>query len=166
MARRNKLESANETANAFIGIATLHRDYKLVHYLNVHLGIELTNEEDLPVYNSKSDSLTYFPFFSYHHPDLRTDLHLIANNSGISLLVPSLKQISYFLLIQGAAYQQHIDSMIASIRKIPGVQAALSVNQSGIKEMASLMEDLELHLIELKKKADDNNLRIYKKDEE
>lgn len=166
MARRNKLETANDTANAFIGIATIHRDYKLVHYLNSNLGLELVNEEDLPVYNSKTDSLTFFPFFCYHHPDLRTDIYLIANSISTSVLIPTLRQINYFLLLQGAAYQQHIDTMIASIRKIPGIQAALLINQSGIKEIPPLMEDLELHLIELQKKAEDENVKLFRKDEE
>jgi hypothetical protein len=165
MARKNRLDPVTEAAIALIGIATQHRDYKLVHYINQSLLINLVNEEDLPVYNAKINALSYFPFFSYHHPDLRTDFCLIANNNGSAFLIPSLKQINFFLLMQGAAYQQHIDSISGSLRKIQGIQAAIPVNQSGIKEIGPLLEDIELHKIEIQKKAGESNVKLYKKDE-
>ncbi|MBK7173220.1 MAG: IPExxxVDY family protein [Bacteroidales bacterium] len=166
MARKNRLDAVTEFAIALIGIATSHRDYKLVHYINESLQINLINEEDLPVFNVKNDSLSYFPFFTYYHPDLRTDFCLIANNNNSTFLIPSLKQINFFLLMQGAAYQQHIDTVSASLRKIQGVQAAILVNQSGIKEIGPLLEDIELHKIEIQKKAGDSIVKLYKNDEE
>jgi hypothetical protein len=119
----------------------------------------------LPVYNAKNDSLHNFPFFSYHHPDLRTDFCLIANTNGLNILIPSLRQINFLLLLQGAANKEFIDNMIGGIRKITGIQAVLPIIQSGIKEMPSLMEDIELHKIELSRQQEEKKGKLYKEDE-
>ena len=62
--------------------------------------------------------------------------------------------------------QQHIDTIVTTIRKIAGVQAAIPIIQSSIKEMPSLLEDLELHQIELKKKTKSPALKSFNRDEE
>lgn len=166
MSRKNKLEPASETATAMIGLVTTHRDFRLVHFLNQTLEISMTNTADIPVYDAKTESLNYFPFFSYHHTDLRTDFCLIANHNAGKVLIPSLRQINFFLLLQGAAFKQQIDAMIASIRKIQGVQAAIPVNQSAIKEVNPLMEDLELHKIELLKQEEGRKDKLFLNNEE
>jgi len=152
MAKKNRLDPVKATANAMIGIVTSHRDYMLAHFINKNLGIDLVNQEDLPVYLSKTNTLCDFPYFSYYHPDLRTDFCLIGNYNGTHYIFPALKQLNFILLFQGAAYQQHINDYIALIRKIQGIQAAIHVNQSGIKDLNGFLEDLELHKIEIQKK--------------
>jgi hypothetical protein len=166
MARKNRLEPSNEQVNAIIGIVTLHRDYQLVHFINKSLEINLVNKDDLPIYSTKSESLSYYPFYIFHHPDLRTDFCLIANHNGITALIPSLKQINYLLLLQGAAYKQHIDSYINNIRKIKRIQAAIPIIQTGVKEMGSLLEDLEMHKIDLQKKEEEKKDLLFRRDEE
>jgi hypothetical protein len=152
MAKKNRLEASIGEVNAIIGIATQLRDYRLVHFINKFLEVDLANVEDLPVFVPKADTFSYFPLYLYHHPDLRTDFCLIANSNGTSPLIPSLRQINYFLLLQGAAYKQHVDEFIVSIRKIQGVQAAISINQSNIKEIGPILEGLEMHILEMKAK--------------
>lgn len=166
MARKNKLDPAYQTATAIIGIVTQHRDFRLAHFMNQELGLQLSNKEDLPVYNSKTDSLSYFPFFYYHHPDLRTDFCLIANSNGSNILLPSMKQINYFFVLVGAAYANHVSEMISNLRKIQGIQAALQVNQGGSKDIPPLLEDLELHRIDLQKKEDQGPDSYFHTDEE
>ncbi|NVO19440.1 MAG: IPExxxVDY family protein [Bacteroidetes bacterium] len=154
MAKKIRLEVASGEANAIVGIATQLRDYRLVHFINKSLNTDLANVENLPVYNVKTDSFSYFTLFHYHHPDLRTDICLVSNTNGIGPMVASLKQINFFLILQGAAYRHHIDEMISLIRKIQGVQAAISINQSTTKDFGPILEDLELHILELKQKED------------
>jgi len=166
MARKNKLEPASETATAMISLVTTHRDYRLVHYLNQALDIGLVSTQDLPVYDAKSDSLSYFPYFTFHHADLRTDFCLIANHNSGKVLIPSLRQIHFILFLQGAVFKQQIDGIVASIRKIQGIQAAIPVNQSGIKEISPLMEDLELHKIELLKQEESKKDKLFRSSEE
>ena len=152
MAKKIRLEPSAGQVNAIIGIATQLRDYRLVHFINQFLEIDLANVDDLPVINTKSESFSFHSLYLFHHPDLRTDFCLVSNTDGTSTLIPSLKQINYFLLLQGAAYKQHVDSMIANIRKIQGVQAVIAINQASIKEIGPILNDIELHILDLKHK--------------
>jgi len=152
MAKKIRLEPSAGQMNAIIGIATQLRDYRLVHFINQYLEIELANVDDLPVVNPKSETFSFHSLYLFHHPDLRTDFCLVSNTDGTSTLIPSLKQINYFLLLQGAAYKQHVDSMITNIRKIQGVQAVIAINQASIKEIGPILDDIELHILDLKQR--------------
>jgi hypothetical protein len=166
MARKNKLDPAKQTATATIGIATIHRDYRLAHFINHNLGINLISEDDLPVYNSKTDKLSYFPFFICHHQDLRTDFCLIANHNGEIAMLQSLKQLNYFFILEGAAYSNHVKEIIGQLRKIPGIQAAIPIDQAGLKDFPSILEDLELHRVALQKKQEDKTDKLYRSEKE
>jgi hypothetical protein len=152
MAKKIRLEPAIGQVNAIVGIATQLRDYRLVHFVNQFLDVNLANVDDLPVFNPKLETFSHFTLYLFHHPDLRTEFCLIANSNGKGTLIPSLKQINYFLFLQGAAYKQHVDVMISNIRKIQGVQAAIAINPATIKEIGPLLEDLEMHILEMKQK--------------
>jgi hypothetical protein len=152
MAKKNRLEPAIGQVTAIIGIATQLRDYRLVHFINKYLEVDLSNVDDIPVFIPKTATFNFFSLYLYYHPDLRTDFCLVSNYNGTNTLIPSLKQINYFLFLQGAAYQQHVNSIIASIRKIQGIQVAIAIDPKSIKEMGGLIEELELHVLEMKQK--------------
>ena len=166
MAKRNRLESTDEVSGTLIGIVTTNRDYRLVHFINQSLGISLVSEEDIPVYQEKSAELHLYPFFMFHHADLRTGFFLIANYNGKVHMIPSLRQIHFFLLLQGAAYKQHIEKIISGLRSTEGVQAAIPVPMKSLKETVGILEDLEIHVLNLKKTRDRNtpplNLQVEK----
>ncbi len=151
MAKKNRLESSAEVSGTLIGIATTNKDYRLVHFINQSLEIQLVSTEDIPFFNEKTGELQSHPFFMFQHPDLRTHFSLIANNNGTSFLIPSLRQISYFLLLQGSAYKEHIDQIIAGLRATPGIQAAIPVDQQTIREIGGILVDLEIHMVNLKR---------------
>jgi hypothetical protein len=153
MAKKIRLDPAVAEVNAIIGIASQLRDYRLVHFINKHLGVQFASVDDLPYYDTKAGKAVPYPMFWFKDIDLRTDFCLLCNSNGTSTLIPSLKQLNFFLLIQGGAYQNHIDEMVNGIRRIQGVQAAIAIAQSSIKEIGPLLEDIELHILDLSQKG-------------
>jgi len=160
------LEPTGEAAGVLIGIATTSRDYRLVHYINQSLGISLGSVDDIPVYHEKTAKFHTYPFFTWHHPDLRTDFYLIANYNASTYLIPSLRQINYFLLLQGSAYKEHIDGIIATLRTTQGIQAAIPIVPNTIKEFGPILEDLEIHVMEIKKAENSKTIPLRKSNEE
>jgi hypothetical protein len=153
MARKSKLETTGfQPEGTLVGIATPLPFYRLVHFINKVLYTNLASNDDLQVFDETSGIMQSYPFYSYHHTDLRTDFYLFANYNGKSHVFPGLKQINYFKLLQGAAFDEHINDMLTGIRSIPGVQAAIRVQQGHIKNIAYFYEDFEMFLMELKKK--------------
>ncbi len=156
MARIPRLEPAFEPADAFIGIATNMPATQLVHFINSTTLLNLVREEDLPVYNEKSQSLNPYKFFHYPDEDYRSDFCLLGTSNGGLSLIPSHKQFSYFLIVQGAIPDDKISQLVSQVKSITGVQLAAIINQEPIKSMGLILHDLELHLSKLKKVKVDN----------
>lgn len=160
MAAKSRLDPAFEPADAFIGIATNMPVIQLVHYINSRSLLNLVREKDLPVYFEKSDSLKDFKFYHSQDEDYRSIFCLLGNSSlGLSLL-PTHKQFSFFLVIQGAIPEEKISQLVIQIKSIAGVQLAALINQEPIKALGPILQDLEIHLSELKKEKAEKQIRI------
>jgi len=160
MARVPRLEPAFTPADAFIGIATNMPVIQLVHFINGKSLLNLVREEDLPVYNEKTDSLNYFKFFHCHDEDYRSDFCLLGNsNDGINLL-PTHRQFSFFLVVYGAIPDGKVKVLVAQVKSIAGVQMAAVINHESVKSLGPVLQDLELHLSELKKNKAESQKRI------
>jgi len=151
MAAKSRLDPAFEPADAFIGIATNMPSTQLVHFINNITLLNLVREEDLPVYSEKTDSLNKFRFFYYPDEDYRSDFCLVGNNNGGPNLLATHKQFSFFLIVQGAMPDGKISQLVTQIKSITGVQLAAIISQEPIKSLGPILQDLELHLTELKK---------------
>ena len=123
-------------------------------------------KEDLPVYSEKTNSLNYFQFFHYQDEDYRSDFCLLANSSSGLFLLPSHKQFSFFLVVQGAIPDDKIHQLVARIKPITGVQMAATINQEPIRALGPILQDLEIHLTELKKEKAESQKRIMPLSEE
>lgn len=150
MAIKTRLEPAFEQADAFIGIATNLPVTQLVHFINRQSMLNLVRGEDLPVYNEKTDHQNHFRFYHYEDDDYRSDFCLLANNNAGINLLPTHKQFGYFLVIHGAIPDEKIKVLISEIKSISGVQLAAIVAQEPIKMLGPILQDLELHLTDLK----------------
>jgi len=160
MAAKSRLDPTIELADAFIGIATNMPVIQLVHYINSRTLLNLVREKDLPVYFEKSDSLKEFKFYQYQDEDYRSVFCLLGNSSSGLYLLSTHKQFSYFLVIQGAIPEEKVSQLVAQIKSIAGVQLAALINQEPIKTLGPILQDLEIHLTELKKEKADKQIRI------
>jgi len=160
MVRTPRLESAFEPADAFIGIATTIPVIQLVHFINQKTILNLIREEDLPVYIEKAESLHYFKFFHYQNEDYRSDFCLLCNSASGIVLLPTHKQFSFFLIIQGAIPEDKIAQLVFQIKSIAGVQLAALINQGPIRSLGPILQDLEIYLSDLKKSKMEMQKRI------
>jgi len=151
MAGKLRIDQAFEPADAFVGIATNMPATQLVHFINNATLLKLVRVDDLPVYNEKSNSLNPYKFFYYTDEDYRSDFCLLGNSNGGPILLPSHKQFSYFLVVQGGIPDDKISQLVSRIKSITGVQLAAIINQEPIKSMGPILQDLEMHLSSLKK---------------
>jgi hypothetical protein len=152
MAKKSLLEPAYEPVDLLLGITTTLRDYRLAHFLNKALGIDLKSIDDLPVYIEKLQRITRFPLFWHYHKHLRSDFFLTANSNGELLMLPTLKNFNYFLIVKGDAPDNHFDEVPKRLRDIQGIQAVFPIAPESVKIIPFILADLELHMIEVSKK--------------
>ena len=166
MAAKLRIDPTFEPADAFIGIATNMQVTQVVHFINSLTWLNLVREDDLPVYSEKTDSLHSYKFFHCADEDFRSTFSLVCNsNEGLNLL-PAHKQFGFFLVIYGAIPAEKIKQLIAQIKSISGVQLAASISQEPGKVFGPILQDLELHLTDLKRVKAGNEKRFMPPAEE
>jgi hypothetical protein len=149
MPRKSRLESEVEGVDALFGLTTVYRDYRVAHFLNQVLSLNLVSIEDLPVYSAKLKRLSAYSFYKSYSSNLRTDFFLVANSNGETRMIPDQKQIDYWLIMKGSAPQDYYNSLVGRLRAIPQVHA-FRLEPDSIRDLASIIQDLEIHLVELK----------------
>jgi hypothetical protein len=166
MAIKLRIDPAFEPSDAFICIATTMPVIQLVHFINSQTWLKLVREDDLPVYSEKTDSLRTYKFFHCMDEDFRSTFSLLSNNNEGLYVLPSHKQFGFFLVIYGAIPADKIKQLIAQIKSISGVQLAASISQEPGKVFGPILQDLELHLTDLKRVKAGNEKRFMPPAEE
>lgn len=151
MARIPRLDSTFEPADAFVGIATNMPVIQLVHYINSLTRLNLVREKDLPVYSEKTDRLIEYTFYHYQDDDYRSVFCLLSNSISGLYLLPTHKEFSYFMIIQGAIPEDKIKQLSTEIKAITGVQMTAIIKQEPARIFEPILQDLEIHLTQLNK---------------
>lgn len=131
-----------------IGISSSLKDYHLSFHLNKHFQTGFKKMPDIPFYN-KNGEIGRFPFYHYFDEDLRMDYYLFANKSANALAVQAYPHFEFFVLFKLSSFLIPVDSILRELRGISSVVAALQIPLSGLKNLEELLEDLELHLLDI-----------------
>lgn len=132
---------------AFIGISCHLKDYRLCFYLNKALGFNFKKIED---FNQLDEKLETHPYsvYSYRCPDSNTNFCLISNHHAEMKLIPSLKQVDYFLLFEQNLSKKGKAEFLQKIKKVPNMLMAYEIDFSKMNKINYLITELELQLIE------------------
>ena len=146
--RKTRLDSAVDAVDAIIGLTTVFHDYRVTHFVNQAIDLNLVRMPDLPVYSTRLKRLSNYAFYACYCKSLRTDFFLIANYNGEIRMIDQ-KQVDYLILIKGPAPADYYDDILLRLRRINQVHATRLQPQM-LKGMNGIYHDLELHLLELK----------------
>lgn len=152
MPKRSQLGSDFEYLDAFIGISSHLRDYRLAFLINQSLGFVLEKTDDLPAFNTKSEKPSLYSCYTFDDCDKQLKYFLVSNTGSEGLLVPSQKESGYFLLMRGLLSNDREAAIVGQLKNIPNVLTTYSIDQNKIPNIELLLSDLELHEICLKRK--------------
>jgi hypothetical protein len=139
-----------------IGISCHVKDYRISFLLNKHLGSAFLKLEDLRItLNNKKDPAE-FSFYYYPDEDYFNTYYLLANRCEEYVLAPEIKQVDFLMIVEGEFSKVQKDRLIASIRNIPNVLTAYEIKFSEIKNYETLLNDMEMHFINIKKVSKPN----------
>ncbi len=134
-----------------IGISCHVKDYRISFLLNRHLGLDFLKIEDLKItLNNKKDP-EEFSMYYYFDEDYFNTYYLVANRSRELVLAPEIKQVDFLLIIEGEFKKSQEDRLIKSIRNIPNILMAYEIKFAEIKNHETLLNDLEMHLMNIMK---------------
>ena len=130
--KRLKLDSE---LDAFVLAISCHqKSVKLAWEINRTLNCELQATVDYENNIYFVDNVEGFPYFNWTNPDDRFTIHLIANRSEQSLLVPTQKHIDYFFVVTGFYEELDFEEGVKKIKQIESVLTAFPVKLDKIKQ--------------------------------
>ena len=153
MAKKILLETRSEHALfTLTGISCHLRDYHLIFLLNEKLDLEFKKEEDFLGY----------PFFFCRDENCFNAYYLLGNRGQDSILLPEMKQIDYLLLIEGPFKKIQKERLIKKIQSIDNILMSFEIKLEIIKNIESVLNDLEIHFMNIHKELKVKYSRIKK----
>ncbi len=153
MPKRPQLESDIEHLDAFIGISSHLRDYRLAYQINQLHGFTLEKTDDLPAFSAMAEKFAGYACYIFDDDENQLKYFLLSNTGSKGLLVPTQKEAGYFLLIRGLMDSGAEAAIVAQLKNIPNVLTAYAIDQHKIPNIENLLSDLELHEINLKRNS-------------
>jgi len=130
-----------------LGLVSQLKDYRLVFFINNQMGFNLKKYSNLEFYDG-SDNTKSASWYYYYNEQLSAKIYLIANSTNEGKLIPSKKEIDYFLLFKEFQSVEYAESILPKLRSVSNVLAVFKLDLNSIKEADILLEQVELHEIE------------------
>jgi hypothetical protein len=145
MAKKFTLDARPEPAYyTLAGISCHLKDYRLSFLLNQAMGCDFIKMEDLP---------GGYSLYFYRDEECRNTYSLISNRSAEKILFPGLKQTDFILLVEGPYKKSQLNRLVNNLKTIPNILTAFEIQAQSLKNFAGFLDDLELHFMNIRKKA-------------
>jgi len=153
-----RLQQSQPTSEEYlmIGVSSALKDYQLSHFFNRRFSTQFIKQTDIPFYG-KQGLKGRFAFYYYYDEDLRMDFYLFSNYSKNTYSIATYKHFEYFVLFKLSSFLLPVNEILKEMRTISGVNAALQIPLKTIKTLDEILEDIELHLLDIQSKNKNHN---------
>lgn len=145
---KTRLELNGDLCESYhaIAICSHIKDYKLSWNLNQQLAFSFRRIENLKIFKARKCEQG-FPMFVHEDDFLEINYYLVRNNCGADILFNNIGQVDFILFIHDCPGNAFAEQMVTKLKAIPSILAAYLIDFTQIKDAASLLEEMELHLI-------------------
>lgn len=152
MVKKFKLEAQYDDGYTIFGISSTFQDYRLLFHLNKFLDATFERIDDFSPALEKGTNLS-FPLFYWENNVNCTKFFLLANkHPGNRIpMLPDFKHVDYFLLADHAV-DENSQQRVFQLKEAKAAQAVFVIDLNRIKNHSLIISELELHLMEVKKK--------------
>ncbi len=124
-----------------LGLVSPVKDYKMAWLINRDLQLGLRKEVDLELEFVTSPNLKISQYFlSLPHGFVQLLKNRALNSTNqVSYLVPELKSMDYFLLVQDETFQISIDTFVQELSKNQFIQNVMKLDIEKLKSKENLL---------------------------
>lgn len=122
-----------------LAITSQLKDYMFCFKINKQLGTDFCKVTDLELPFNAGNEIFYFSRYFFLMPQTETELYIIANKGTEGFLVPEMKKVDFFLLIQNYIDSEDLKRIIYGLNKIPEVLVAAEVDPKKLKSKENLI---------------------------
>ena len=102
-----------------VAITTQLKDYMFCFKVNKQLGTDFSKIADMELPFNSDEEPFYFSRYFFLLPESETELYILANKGTEGFLVPEMKKVDFFLLIQNYIHSDDLKRIINGLNKIP-----------------------------------------------
>lgn len=136
--KKHKLSVSIEEDYCLLGIVSDEPDYKLCWLMNQQTGTSFSRVDDLKIFSKKLNEEQQVSLFIYDDEQRMLTFRLIVNRTSAGYFLPELKNIDYFVHIQGDIIPDEMNEVIGSVNKIQAVRMCVPVDLQKIRERDKL----------------------------
>lgn len=136
--KKHKLSVSIDEDYCLLGVVSDEPDYKLCWLINQQAGTSFSRVGDLKAFSKKLNEEQQVSLFLYDDEKRMLTLRLIVNRTSAGYFLPELKNIDYFIHIQGEIIHQDIETLIRTVNKIPAVRMCVPVDLQKVREREKL----------------------------
>jgi len=122
----------------------------IVMLVNEKLDCRLHRIDDFAVHGKEQ----YYILYEYQGKESQRMYYLLYNRHQEGWLFASLKGIDAFFIIQESLSPPETSALLSTLRKGHGIQAAYEIRISTVKDFDLLLQDLEVHLMNTRKRKE------------
>lgn len=124
-----------------LGLVSPVKDYKMAWLINRELNLDLVRSEDVQIEFLSSPRLEISQYFlSLPHGYIQLLKNKALNTSQqLAYLIPELRNLDYFLLVQDQTQQTSITTFVDHLTKNPFIQSVVRLDISKLKSKENLL---------------------------
>ncbi len=123
-----------------MGIVAPVKQYQLSWQLNQLLGFDFRMSTDYEIELNKKNRKYFFSIYEYPVPAVCTTHYLYNNHFDGEYLLPEFKHLDFLWLIKGDPLSaEELNSLLQSIRTLPGVQLVTEMTHEKIRNKQHLI---------------------------
>jgi len=122
-----------------VAITTQLKDYMFCFKINKQLGTNFSKVTDLELQFNIDEGPFYFSRYFYLMHETEAELYILANKGTEGFLVPEMKKVDFFLLVQNYIDEDDLKVLIGGLNRIPEVLVAAEVDPKKLKSKENLI---------------------------
>jgi len=132
--KKHKLSVSFEDDYGILGLLSDEPDYKLCWLMNEHLNTGFSKVEDIAVFNKKAGADQLHSMFYYSDENAMLTYRLIRNRAQNGYFLTELKNMDYFLHIQGEVAALDTRNFIERINSLEAIRMCIPVDLTKIQQ--------------------------------
>lgn len=137
--KKHKLSVSIDEDYCLLGIVSDEPDYKLCWLVNQQAGTSFARADDLKIFSKKLNVEQQVSLFILEDENRMLTFRMIVNRTSEGYFLPELKNIDFFLHIQGEIVPDDIKEVIRMLNAIPAIRMCVPVDLGKVREREKLV---------------------------
>lgn len=137
------LESAFDYDFVLFGIVSQEKAYRLAWLINNHCGYQLVREDDHTFWDEDGKVNASYTLFSYKDQINHLYFYLLENKDESNVLIPELRNLNYFMMVQGALEFFSPEQARNTFKDINEIQLVTEIDQHKLRSKQNLILNLK-----------------------